>query len=114
MAISSRPYPLDQSRVSAITPRPCMYLTSSECTEPKAHPVPMNIKMRVTSTLPQGLSSARPQLFAPVEEEAEIVLQPLIAGIELDRLLAPLHGPIHHIEMPAGDGAKIEQPESPG
>src|SRR5215469_8159303 len=54
-----------------------------------------------------------PLLLAPLEEETQIALQPLIGGIEGQSLLAPFDRLVHHIEIPAGDRPQIEQTEAP-
>src|SRR5215475_3305659 len=53
------------------------------------------------------------KLIASPNEEIEIVLEPLIAWIELERLTSPLHRLVHRVEMPCSDGAQVEQPEPP-
>src|SRR5258705_9706660 len=48
------------------------------------------------------------------DEKIEIVLEALIARIELERLASPFHCAVHRIEMPRRDRAQVEQAEAPG
>src|ERR1700746_3655045 len=58
---------------------------------------------------------SRPLLISSADEEIEIILQScgLIIPCQLERLVSPFDGALHHVEMPSGDRAEIVQPESP-
>src|SRR5262249_12582601 len=53
------------------------------------------------------------KFITPPNAEIEMVLEPLIAWIELERLASPLHRLVHRVELPCSDGAQVEQPKSP-
>jgi hypothetical protein len=58
---------------------------------------------------------SRPLLISSVDVEIEVILQScgLTIPCQFERLLSPVDGAVHHIEVPSGDGAEIVEPEFP-